>query len=74
MSMLNRRLTLSIKETMIGLCNAMRALGTILVTGFGGYLSKWLTVNAPFMMVGFIDLTFVAILIGLYHIKGLKPY
>jgi hypothetical protein len=36
-----------------------------LVTGFGGYMTRWFSVNAPFLMVGCIDITFVVFLVWL---------
>ena len=54
-SLLNKRLIAPTREMMNGVSQAMRALGVILVTGLGGFLSKKVGVNAPFMMVGFSD-------------------
>ena len=50
---------------------AMRAIGVMTITGFGGVLSKK-SVNAPFMLVGLFDAFIVLIVLILILGKWLK--
>lgn len=41
----------------------MRAIGVLILTGVGAKLSLEYTVDAPFYMVGIVDLVFVLVLL-----------
>jgi hypothetical protein len=38
----------------------MGAIGVLIITGLGGYLTETFSLTAPFLMVGCLDLSFVA--------------
>ena len=67
-SMINKRLIAPIKEIMNGVSQAVRALGTLMLTWVGGILGKN-DVDSPFLLVGIFDLI-LCVMIVILTLRG----
>eukprot|EP00347_Sterkiella_histriomuscorum_P013627 403363997 len=47
------------RGTILGLNNAVSAIGILIITKFGGYLYQSISIQAPFVFVGILDAVFI---------------